>query len=177
VKRALAALVVVIVIAVAAYWFLLREKTVEATVRVPQPVARIGQGSNAVVISDQGRVVHWLKPPKKPELPALPLKKPPKSGRVKGPVLEEVRVLAAAPAALRPYLASTSFNEEEGGVVVETTAGIELRFGDASQAKKKWQDAAAILADPTITALNYVDLQAPSRPAYEGEGHELPPAP
>jgi hypothetical protein len=78
---------------------------------------------------------------------------------------------------LRPYLAGTSFNEEEGGVVVETTAGIELRFGDASQAKKKWQDAAAILADPTITALNYVDLQAPSRPAYEGEGHELPPAP
>jgi cell division septal protein FtsQ len=177
VKRALAALVVVIVLAAGVYWFLLREKTVEATVRVPHAVARIGEGSAAVPVSREGKVVGWLPLPRNPELPALPLDKPPKGGRVKGPVLEQVRVLAAAPQALRPYLAGTTYREEGGGVDVETTAGVELLFGDASQAAKKWEAAAAILADPSITALDYVDLQAPSRPSYGGEGHELPPAP
>ena len=43
-------------------------------------------------------------------------------------------------------------------------SGIELRFGDASQAATKWKAAAAVLADPSITALDYVDLHAP-RPA------------
>ena len=54
------------------------------------------------------------------------------------------------------------------------TSGIELRFGDASQAARKWKAAAAVLADPAITALDYVDLQAPSRPSIGGEGHILP---
>jgi cell division septal protein FtsQ len=177
VKRALAALVVVIVLAVAVYWFAVREKTVEAKVTVPQAVARIGAGSAAVAVSQEGKVVGWLPLPKSPELPALPLDKPPKGGRVKGPVLEQVKVLAAAPDALRPYLAGTGYDEKKGGVEVETSAGIELLFGDASQAKQKWHTAASILADPTITALDYVDLQAPSRPSYGGEEHELPPAP
>ena len=57
------------------------------------------------------------------------------------------------------------------------TTGIELRFGDATQARRKWNAAAAILADPSVTALDYVDLHAPSRPAYGGSEHELPPAP
>ena len=175
-KRALAALVAVIVLAVAVYWFALRDKTVEAKVTVPHAVARIGEGSAAVAVSQEGKVVRWLPLPKSPELPALPLKKPPKRGRVHGPVLEQVKVLAAAPAALRPYLAATGYDGKEGGVEVETSGGIELRFGDASQAKRKWGAAAGVLADPTIKALDYIDLQAPSKPSYGGEGHELPPA-
>jgi hypothetical protein len=180
VKRALAALVVVIVLAVAVYWFFLRsdDSTEPApTATPPHPVARIGEGSKAVAVDQRGNVAPKLKLPKKPKLPLLPLKAPPKGGRVKGPVLEEVEVLDAAPPALSPYLVATSFDEKEGGVTVETTAGIELRFGDAAAAKKKWAAAAAILADRTITALDYVDLQAPSKPAFGGEGHELPPAP
>jgi hypothetical protein len=179
VKRSLAALAVVIVLAVAVYWFFLRDdKSAEVAPTVPpHAVARIGEGSKAVAVDQRGNLAPKLKLPKKPLLPLLPLKAPPKGGRVKGPVLEEVEVLAAAPPALSPYLASTSFDEKAGGVTVETTAGIELRFGDASQAKKKWADAATILADPTITSLDYVDLEAPSRPSFEAGEHELPPAP
>jgi cell division septal protein FtsQ len=180
VKRALAALAVVIVLAVAVYWLFLRSdgSTPEAApVAPPHAVARIGEGSKAIAVDQRGNLSATLKLPKKPPLPQLPLKAPPKSGRVKGPVLEEVEVLAAAPPALSPYLASTSYDEKEGGVKVETTAGIELRFGDASQAKKKWAVGAAILANPAITTLDYVDLEAPSKPAFGGEGHELPPAP
>jgi cell division septal protein FtsQ len=179
VKRALAALVVVIVVAVAVYWFLLRsdDSPEAAPAAPPHAVARIGEGSKAVAVDQHGNVAPQLKVPKKPPLPLLPLKAPPKGGTVKGPVLHEVEVLAAAPPTLSPYLASTTFDRKEGGVIVVTTGGIDLRFGDSSQATKKWEDAAAILADPSITSLDYVDLEAPSRPSYiEGE-HELPPAP
>ncbi len=60
---------------------------------------------------------------------------------------------------------------------VELTSGIELRFGDASQATRKWKAAAAVLADPSVTTLDYVDLHAPSHPAIDGSGHTLPATP
>jgi len=109
-----------------------------------------------------------------PHLPQLPLNQPPKGGRVRGHVLEEVRVVAAAPRALRPYLAKTGYGET--GVEVELTSGIEIRFGDDHEATRKWTAAAAVLADPSVTMLSYVDVHAPTRPAYGGEEHELPPA-
>lgn len=145
------------------------------TVQVPEPVATIGSGEGAVGVAASGAVVPWWPLPQEPELPVLPLTEAPKSGRLAGPVLQQVRVLGAAPAALRPYLANSYYGES--GVDVETTAGIELRFGDASQARRKWRAAAALLADPTITALDYVDLQAPGHPSYGGSGHSLPPPP
>jgi hypothetical protein len=119
--------------------------------------------------------VRWLPLPEDPPLPLLPLDEPPKGGRVRGPALEQVRVLAAVPDALRPYVESSSFGES--GVDVTLTTGIELRFGDATQARRKWRAAAAILANPEITALDYVDLHAPNRPSFEGSENELPPAP
>ena len=83
----------------------------------------------------------------------------PKGGRVHGPALEQVRVLAAVPDELRPYVESSYFGES--GVDVNLTTGIEIRFGDDSQARRKWRAAAAILADPSITALDYVNRDLP----------------
>ena len=99
----------------------------------------------------------------------------PKGGRVRGTALEQVRVLAAVPDELRPYLDSSYFGES--GVDVNLTNGIELRFGDATQARQKWHAAAAVLADPSVTALDYVNVNDPARPAYNGSEHELPAAP
>lgn len=144
-------------------------------VRVPAPVATIGSGDEAVGVAADGEVVAWWPLADEPSLPELPLSEAPKGGRVKGPLLEQVRVLAAAPAALAPYLAR-SF-EGESGVDVETTAGIELLFGDSSQAARKWKAAAAVLADPDLEAVDYVNVIAPSRPATYGSGHTLPPVP
>ena len=84
-------------------------------------------------------------------------------------------MLGATPAALRPYVEGSYFGES--GVDVNLTSGIELRFGNATQAARKWQAAAAVLADPAVTALDYVDLHAPGRPAIGGSGHTLPPLP
>jgi cell division septal protein FtsQ len=175
VRRRLAAIGLLVVAVAAVYFFLIRDTSVAPDVRVPEAVAIIGSGEDALAVTAKGRVVAWLPLPEEPELPQLPLSEPPKGGRLAGPMLQQARVLGAAPAALRPYLASSYYGES--GVDVETTSGIELRFGDASQAAQKWKAAAAVLADPEITALDYVDLHAPGRPGYYGSGHELPAPP
>lgn len=168
--------VAAIVIAVAfVYQRFVADKAVSGRVLVPQPAARIGSGASAVVVTADGAVVRWFPLPTAPELPLLPLTEIPKGGHLAGPALQQARVLGAAPPALRPDLAGSHYGES--GVDVETTSGIELRFGDASQAARKWKAAVAVLADPEITALDYVDLQAPAHPALGGSGHTLPPAP
>jgi hypothetical protein len=172
--RGIAVILAVIVVAFV-FQRIFGDKTVTGTIQVPEPVATIGSGEDAIAVTASGAVVPWFPLPDEPALPQLPLSEPPKGGRLAGPMLQQARILGAAPVALRPYLASSYYGES--GVDVETTAGIELRFGDASQASQKWKTAAAVLADPTITALDYVDLHAPGRPAYDGSGHELPAPP
>jgi hypothetical protein len=174
--RRLAALVaLVLAVLVAGYWFLVRDTTVVARVHVPELASTIGSGEGAVGVSTKGEIVPFMTVPSEPPLPRLSLSEVPKNGHLAGPVLEQARVLGAAPAALRPYIERSYYGES--GVDVDLTSGIELRFGDASQAALKWKAATAILADPSIPALDYVDLHAPGRPAYGGEGHSLPPAP
>lgn len=173
--RLAAGAAIAVLAAVAVYWFALREETAEPTVLVPQLAAQIGEGSGAVGVSADGAVVRWLPLPEEPPLPRLPLEAPPKGGRLRGPALEQARVLAAVPDQLRPYVEASYYGES--GVDVELTTGIELRFGDAIQVARKWRAAAAVLADPAITRLDYVDLQAPSRASYGGSEHELPSLP
>ncbi len=174
IRRGLLLLCVVIGIA-ALYQFVLGDKSVAPRLQLPPAAATIGTGSEAIAVGSDGQILAWLPLPEDLQLPVLPLSSPPKSGRLAGSALQQARVLGAAPAALRPYLASSYYGES--GVDVELTSGIELRFGDASQAAAKWKAAAAILADPSITSLDYVALYAPGRPAVHGSGHTLPPVP
>lgn len=147
--------------------------TLEPHLVSSEPVAAIGSGSEAVAVADDGTVLTWLSLPEDSTLPQLPLDSAPAGPRVEGSALEQVHVLAAAPAALRPYVVGSSFGES--GVDVELSSGIELRFGRASAVARKWRAAAAVLADPSITALDYVNLLAPGRPEVGGSGHTLPP--
>ncbi|HET7507736.1 MAG TPA: hypothetical protein VFJ53_05200 [Solirubrobacterales bacterium] len=173
--RLIAGAVLAAVVLLAAYWFLIRQETAEPRVLVPRLAATIGEGEEAIGVAADGALVRWLPLPEEPPLPRLALEDPPKGGRVKGPALEQVRILAAVPNELRPYAESSGYGES--GVEVTLTTGVELFFGDDSQAAKKWRAATAVLADPEVTALDYVDLQAPDRPSYGGSEHELPPAP
>lgn len=172
--RGVAIVVIVIALAFVAQR-LFGDEAVLGTVRVPAPVATIGSGAEAIGVAADGEAVPWWPLAEEPELPQLPLAEVPKAGRLKGPALEQTRILAAAPEALRPYLAGSGYGES--GVEVETTAGIELRFGDASQAALKWKVVAATLADPEIEALDYVNVNSPRYPAVGGSGHTLPPLP
>jgi hypothetical protein len=175
VRRALLAIVGVLVIAAAAYYFLVRDTTVTPRVYVPELASTIGTGSEAVGVSEKGEIVRWLPVPDEPPLPHLSISAVPKAGRLAGPVREQALILGAAPAAFRPYIERAY--RGENGIDVDLTSGIELRFGDASQAERKWKAAATILADPETTALDYVDLVAPNRPSTGGSGHALPELP
>jgi hypothetical protein len=167
--------VLVLVAAPAGSWFLLHDKTVTARIHVPELTSTIGSGDDVVGVSADGEIVPFLPVPTGPPLPRLSLDEVPQSGRLAGPVMQQAKVLGAAPAALRPYVERSYYGES--GVDLILTNGIELRFGNASQAKRKWKSAAAVLTNPAITALDYVNLYAPNRPAIWGSEHSLPPAP
>jgi hypothetical protein len=164
-----------VIVVAAVYQLALGDEAVAPRVRLPAVTATIGSGDEAIAVSAEGGVLAWLALPEEIQLPRLPLATAPAKPRLGGPLLEQAIVLGAAPAALRPYLESSTYGET--GVGVELRSGIELRFGDASRAGEKWQAAAAVLADPSITALDYVDLRAPRHPAVGGSGHALPPLP
>jgi hypothetical protein len=175
VRRALALAALAVLAAGLLYRFALRDTTVEARVRLPRVAATIGSGSDAVAVGPDGAILRWLPPPQGRPLPELPLFTAPRGARLAGTVLEQARVLGATPAALRPYLWGSSYGES--GVEVELRSGIQLRFGDASRAAEKWRAVAAVLSDPSLEALDYVDVQAPGRPAVGGSGHLLPALP
>lgn len=182
------ALVALAVVAVAVYWFALRgSSTTTAKAEPVHAVAQIGEGKRVVVVGSDGRLLGSAsgeakakskgagKSDEQPDrLPVLPVKERPKGDRVRGHVLEQVHVIAAAPKALGRYIARTDYGKT--GVDVEFTSGIEIRFGDDRGSERKWKAAAAVLADPSVTMLSYVDVHAPTRPTVGGEEHELPPA-
>lgn len=140
-----------------------------------RPAALIGSGSGATVVAADGGLLSSLSPHGL-ELPSLPLAKPPKRGLLAGTALDQARVLGAVPKALQPHL-DRSWYDSGSGVVVELRGGIELRFGTPARAARKWRSAAAVLADPSLTALDYVDLSSADRPAVGGAGHPLPSVP
>lgn len=172
-RAAIAILVVIGVVFL--YQRLFANETVTPHLVSSRAVAAIGSGEGAVAVAEDGTILAWYPPGDDVSLPALPIDSAPKGPRVRGPVLEQVRVLAAAPAELRPYLAASRFGET--GVDVELSSGIELRFGNAVAAERKWRAVAAVLANPEITALDYVNVLAPGRTAVGGSGHALPPPP
>jgi cell division septal protein FtsQ len=162
-----------VIVAGGIYQFVFGSSTVEAHLAEAQPTSVIGSGENAVGVSAAGTILSGQVPPAKGRLPRLPLSKPPKQGRLSGPMLQQARVLGAAPPVLRPCIEGSSYGES--GVDVNLHSGIELRFGNASRAAEKWRSAAAILADPSVTDIGYVDLHSPTHAATGGSGHSLPP--
>jgi len=167
-----AAIVALAIAAGAIYQVAFGASTVEAHLAQVQPTSVIGSGEDAVGVSAGGAILTGQPPPAEGTLPRLPLDKPPEQGVLSGPVLAQARVLGAAPAVLRSCIDSSYYGES--GVDVMLVSGIELRFGDASRAAEKWSSAAAILADPTITDIGYVDLHSPGRASTGGSGHLLP---
>jgi len=169
--------VVLVAIAAGFVWQVLfgGDKTAGGELVASRPVAVLGSDSEPVAVAADGSLLGWFQAPAESHLPRLPLESPPKGGRLAGPALEQVKVLAATPPALRPYVEASHFGES--GVEVELTSGVELLFGSAAQVARKWRAVAAVLADPAVETLDYVNVVAPSRPTTGGSGHTLPPPP
>jgi hypothetical protein len=171
----LPAAIVLVLAAAAAYLLLIRQDSAAGRLVAAVPASVIGAGPDAVAVGPRGEILAWLPPPEDGTLPELPLEAVPDKGVLGGEVLDQARVLGAAPPRLRAYVAGSHYGDS--GVDVTLRSGIELRFGDPSRAAEKWRSAATVLASPTITTLDYVDLLVPGRPSIGGSGHTLPPPP
>jgi hypothetical protein len=171
-RRVLLAAAAVLVLA-GIYFVFLRGSSVEGRLQPLTPTSAIGSGKDAVGVAASGAILFGMPAPAEGSLPLLPISEPPKQGYLAGPLLEQALVLGAAPAPLCPYVEGSYYGES--GVDVKLRSGVELRFGDASRAAQKWRAALAILASPTTTSLDYVDLHSPHHAALYGSGHTLPP--
>ncbi len=145
--------------------------TLKVDVSMRQPGAVVTVGSEEIGVAGDGTLVPDVDVSSS-DLPAFEASEDPVDGRLVGEDLSIAQVLGAAPQALRPLIETGRI--DDNGVTVIVNGGIELRFGTASKAAEKWRSAAAVLADPELTMLDYVDLSSPSRPAVGGSGHTLP---
>jgi hypothetical protein len=101
------------------------------------------------------------------KLPAIGVEELPVKGKLAGDGLEVALVMGAAPAELRELVEDVAIGPPEG-VQVTLRGGIPVYFGGSEDAADKWVAAAAILADPKIDTLTYVDVRVPGRPAIGG---------
>jgi cell division protein FtsQ len=135
----------------------------EITVVERPPVAVAGDAG--VPVAADGTLLPGVETGKQ-DLPAIDVSVGEDVGTLEGEGADQAIVLGAAPEPLVPVIDRSTVSD--GGIVVELSNGIELRFGDSSRAEAKWQAAARILADPALTSLTYVDLRIPDRPAVGG---------
>ena len=137
--------------------------TIHVGVRRPALVGT--SGGHEVPVSPDGWLLPGVDAPK--GLPRLPVDSLAGTGRLKGDPLEEALALGAAPAPLRALIEGVALDADYG-VVVTLHGSIALRFGTGAHAAQKWAAAAAVLADPGVTGLSYIDLRVPQRPAVGG---------
>jgi hypothetical protein len=142
-----------------------------------EPVAAVGADGGVVPVAADGTL---LRGSDGSGLPRLNLATPP-AGRVvtERPARRALRILAAAPAALRSRAERVARGPR--GLRVEMRDGPALIFGDASALRAKWAAAAVVLADSNAAGARYVDVRVPGRPVAGGlpaeRSSERPPPP
>lgn len=130
-------------------------------VDVREPAAYIAADGGTLLAGDGVVLATGVEPPD--GIPVIDVENPDLGGRAAGSALTLARVLGPAPDALARGVERAT-DDPRRGPVVELASGIELRFGDASQAAAKWDAAAAVLANPGTDAASYLDLSVPGRP-------------
>jgi cell division protein FtsQ len=136
-------------------------------VRERQPALVAEAGGERVALTAQGLVLRGVPVNDANQLPVLRVSELPSAGRLRGDALAEAQVLGAAPEPLAPLIDSATYSQRYG-VVVEVRGGIPIRFGSGSEVDAKWAAAAALMADPSLTSVTYLDVRVPRRPAAGG---------
>lgn len=129
------------------------------------PVAIVGGGEGVPVAGD-GTLLSGIEIENQ-KLPAIETGGLPASGALRGSALAQAEVLGATSDPLRPAIRGIGVDPDHG-VEVALAGEVELRFGDSRNAEAKWAAAAAILADPHLVQVSFIDLRLPGRPAVGG---------
>jgi cell division protein FtsQ len=138
----------------------------EITVVERPPVLVARSGEQEVPVAGDGTVLTGVELGQA-KLPAIGVEDLPAKGKLTGDALAVALVAGAAPAPLRELIEEVAIGPPEG-VQVTLRGDIPLYFGGSERADEKWAAAAAVLADPKIKALTYVDVRVPARPAIGG---------
>ncbi len=101
------------------------------------------------------------------ELPVLAVEEIPSGGLLGGEPLQQALVVGATPPQLLPLIEKIEMSKDFG-IEIVLRGGIPVRFGTATRAAEKWAAAAAVLADPSLEALTYLDVRVPERAAAGG---------
>ncbi len=100
-------------------------------------------------------------------LPVVGIRSTPPGGHLaEGTGLKAVRLLAAAPRALRSRVARV-YNGPRG-LAATMHSGPKLYFGGSGELEAKWGAAAAVLGSSTSRGAAYLDLRIPGRPVAGG---------
>jgi cell division septal protein FtsQ len=78
-----------------------------------------------------------------------------------------VRVLAGAPAPLRPQL-ERAYLDGDRGILVAMRDGPTLELGTGARLAAKWASATRVLAAPSASGASDVDVRVPERPSATG---------
>jgi cell division protein FtsQ len=130
------------------------------------PVMVVADGDKRTPVAADGTLLPEVAIPDG-GLPVLELKESPPAAGLAGAALDQAIVAGAAPEPLRPLIHAIEHTAEHG-VVVTLRGGIPVYFGTSAEAGQKWAAAAAVLADPKLDTLTYLDVRVPRRPAAGG---------
>ena len=135
-------------------------------VRERPPVLLATAGGESLPVAGDGTVLPGVDVSDL-KIPSIGVDELPAQGRLSGDALQIARVMGPAPKPLLELVEEISVGGEEG-VQVTLRGGVPVWFGGSDDAADKWDAAAAILADPQIDTLTYVDVRVAERPSIGG---------
>jgi cell division protein FtsQ len=131
------------------------------------PAMFVDAGGEQVPAAADGTLLTGVQVADDEHLPVLEVGKIPAAGALDGDALQQALIVGATPEPLRPMVEEVG-RDDDYGVVVTLRGGIPVRFGSGSRAAEKWAAAGAVLADPKLDSLTYLDVRVPERPAAGG---------
>lgn len=135
-------------------------------VRERPPVLLATAGGESLPVAGDGTVLPGVDVSDL-KIPSIGVDELPAQGRLSGDALQIARVMGPAPKPLLELVEEISVGGEEG-VQVTLRGGVPVWFGGSDDAAAKWDATAAILADPQIDTLTYVDVRVARRPSIGG---------
>jgi cell division protein FtsQ len=130
------------------------------------PVAALEVGGTRTAVAADGTVLRGRV--SATGLPTVGVSSLPATGVVSGTgqAADALRVLAAAPEALRKLISSVS--ERNGQLTAQLRNGPQIMLGTTDRPRAKWTAAARVLSDSSSDGATYIDVRLPERPAAGG---------
>jgi cell division protein FtsQ len=138
----------------------------EVTITERLPVAYVRVAGHSTAVSADGYLLTGASFDEK-QLPRI-MGAAPQGARLDEDAAAQAAILGTTPEPLRNRVTASSWDDDRGGVVLDLRNGPEVRFGDGSRARDKWEAAVAVLSSNERGSPSYLDVSVPDRPVSGG---------